>query len=391
MIDTFFSLSSLTTVAAFVSAFVIGISFGWCLEQAGLGSSKRIAGTFYFADMSFARTIFSAVASSALILLFLLALGFIESEALYATDRTVGALAVGGILFGIGLVVSGWCPATAVVGVVSGKLDALVFILGLLAGVVIFNESSSFIEPLVERGATGASFFYEELGLHFSEFALAFAFVAAAILWASEYMEKKAEQDQVKDLRGLWVFSIAMLLFSCSLLLFDRPATTVVSHDTGIHASDMMKMIEAGQVDISPVEVARELIAGNRKILMVDLRSEEKYDQWHIRGARHFEFAQLISQLQPYKSYDRIILYSDEQSKPSQVWVILQIYGFKNVYVMTDGLRGFFLRVLKPASLAAVPMSDEEKLEITLWRAYFLGSSMAVSSSVPVSAGYEEE
>lgn len=392
MIDTLFSLGSFTTVSAFISAFVVGIAFGWCLEQAGLGSSKRVAGTFYFTDMSFARAMFSAVACSSLILLFLLAVGLIEAEALYVTDKTLGAITIGGVLFGIGLVVSGWCPATAVVGIVSGKVDALVYVLGLMTGILIFNESSSFIKPHVDQGTTGATFLYEELGLHFSEFALIFVCVVVVTLWVSEYIEKKpvAAQIQTKDLRGLWVFSIVMLLFSCSLLLFDRPATTVAKDDVGTHALDVMRMIEAGQDGVSPEQVAKELIAGNRKILMVDLRSEEKYDKWHVRGARRFEFAQLISKLQPFKSFDRIVLYSDEQTKPSQVWVILQNYGFKNVYVMTDGLRGFFLRVLKPASLRSVPISDEEKLEISLWRAHFLGSSMAVGSSVPVGAAFEQ-
>ena len=36
--------------------------------------------------------------------------------------------------FGIGFVIGGWCPGTAAVGMVSGRFDALIFLVGAMIG-----------------------------------------------------------------------------------------------------------------------------------------------------------------------------------------------------------------------------------------------------------------
>ncbi|MDD2998713.1 MAG: hypothetical protein PHV05_06585, partial [Candidatus Riflebacteria bacterium] len=68
-----------------------------------------------------------------------------------------------------------------------------------------------------------------------------------------------------------------------------------------------------------------------------------------------------------------------------QAWVVLLAAGYKNVCVLADGLQGFFVRVLQPASLRSENLDDKQKLEISAWRAMFLGSGMAVGAAEPVS------
>jgi uncharacterized membrane protein YedE/YeeE len=45
---------------------------------------------------------------------------------------------VGGVLFGLGFLIGGYCPGTAVVGVMSGKYDAIAFLGGMVGGIWIF-------------------------------------------------------------------------------------------------------------------------------------------------------------------------------------------------------------------------------------------------------------
>jgi hypothetical protein len=47
---------------------------------------------------------------------------------------------VGGLLLGVGFVVGGYCPGTACVGLATGKIDALVNLLGIFAGIFFFGE-----------------------------------------------------------------------------------------------------------------------------------------------------------------------------------------------------------------------------------------------------------
>ena len=102
MIETYFSAGSLTTANAFLVSLIIGVSFGWCLEQAGFGSSRRLAGIFYFRDMAVLKVMFSAVVTAMLGLGFAVAFGAISLDAIYIPETILGAQIIGGFIFGIG-------------------------------------------------------------------------------------------------------------------------------------------------------------------------------------------------------------------------------------------------------------------------------------------------
>ena len=57
MIATFFGQEGLGSSAALALSLLIGFGFGVALEQAGFGSSRRLAGIFYFRDMTVLRVV----------------------------------------------------------------------------------------------------------------------------------------------------------------------------------------------------------------------------------------------------------------------------------------------------------------------------------------------
>ena len=64
MINTFYGIDQLVTspsAKTFLAAMVIGLFFGFALERAGFGSSRKLAGIFYFRDMTVLRVMFSAL------------------------------------------------------------------------------------------------------------------------------------------------------------------------------------------------------------------------------------------------------------------------------------------------------------------------------------------
>ena len=66
MITTFFGHDALGSSAAFVLSLLLGFGFGFALEQAGFGSSRRLAGIFYFRDMTVLRVMFTAMVTAML-------------------------------------------------------------------------------------------------------------------------------------------------------------------------------------------------------------------------------------------------------------------------------------------------------------------------------------
>jgi hypothetical protein len=77
MIETFYGLDTLDTPKAFLVALLIGCAFGFSLEQAGFGSSRRLAGIFYFRDMTVLKVMFTAMVTAMLGLQYCLAMGWV--------------------------------------------------------------------------------------------------------------------------------------------------------------------------------------------------------------------------------------------------------------------------------------------------------------------------
>jgi len=119
-------------------AIVFGIFFGLSLERGGLGNPHKLTGVFYLRDFTVPKVMFTAivVASSGLYLLSDLRL--LDLDRVYIIPTFFWPQIVGGALFGVGYIVSGYCPGTAMAGFATGRLDALITIIGVGAGSLLF-------------------------------------------------------------------------------------------------------------------------------------------------------------------------------------------------------------------------------------------------------------
>jgi hypothetical protein len=124
----------------FVIAFVIGIGFGFFLERAGFGSATKLAMQFYFRDLTVLKVMFTAIVTAMSGLIFLSATGWLDISLLYINPTYLWPGVVGGLIMGAGFIIGGYCPGTALVGVVTAKTDALFSVLGALLGMFVFGE-----------------------------------------------------------------------------------------------------------------------------------------------------------------------------------------------------------------------------------------------------------
>jgi uncharacterized membrane protein YedE/YeeE len=159
-------------------ALVVGLGFGFWLERAGFGSSRKLTAIFYLRDFAVLKVMFSAMATAAVGLQLLAALGYVDLAALFVPPSIVWPQAVGGLLFGLGLVAGGWCPGTAAVGVASGKFDALVFLLGAGLGSLAFAGVQPQLGGFLQAGACAVGALPEQLGVSGMNGALALLAVA---------------------------------------------------------------------------------------------------------------------------------------------------------------------------------------------------------------------
>ncbi len=145
----------LSPEANFFFALLLGISFGFVLERTGFTRASNIAGTFYFQNTAVPKIMGMTVITTTTWFIFFSTLGWIDLSQLYTPTTYIWPYLVGGMLFGLGMVISGYCPGTAVAGLATGKSDALFFILGLFGGMFIYFLSFDFIKDFANSSNLG--------------------------------------------------------------------------------------------------------------------------------------------------------------------------------------------------------------------------------------------
>ena len=375
MIETLYSTDMLNTAQGFLLALLIGLAFGFALEQAGFGSSRRLAGIFYFRDMAVLKVMFSGLVTAMLGLGYLTAAGWISLDAIYLLPTVYAAQIVGGLIFGVGFVVSGWCPGTAAVGIASGKIDAVVAIAGAMIGSILFNEMYPAVVPLM--GSSGVAFVYDSLGMSHAAFALALTVVAVGAFWGVEYLERgRKTGGHLFNTTFLRTFSAVLIVLAAGLFLVPAP-TLAEAGSIDVPAEETTQFLQAIQDaadHIEPEELAQRLMDQEPGLLVVDVRSAEEYTRFHLRNAVNVVLSDLPSYLEPYKDNGLIVLYSNGMTHPAQARDALAREGYGNVYILTDGLAGFVDRCLKPVSLRAEPLPEPLAAKVRQWRAYFLAN-----------------
>lgn len=132
-----------------VVAFVIGLGFGFFLERAGFGSARKLTAQFYLTDLAVFKVMFSAIVTAMLGVFYLSWAGLVDLSLVYVGTTYLLPQIVGGLLLGVGFVVGGYCPGTSVVGVATGRLDAVLFGFGILFGIFAFGQAYPAIEGFV--------------------------------------------------------------------------------------------------------------------------------------------------------------------------------------------------------------------------------------------------
>lgn len=141
MMGPLYAYEVIGQTGSFIAAVLLGVGFGFTLERAGFGDARNLVSIFYFRDMRVLRVMFTAIITAMLGLVILSLVGLFDYSVItkyYLLDTYLWPQLVGGIIFGLGFVIGGYCPGTGVVAVASGKYDAILFLLGLTGGILIF-------------------------------------------------------------------------------------------------------------------------------------------------------------------------------------------------------------------------------------------------------------
>lgn len=184
--------------ASLIFALVIGIAFGFFLERAGLGSAKKLTAQFYGRDMTVFKMMFTAIITAMIGLFWVNQFGVVNIELIYLTPTFVAPQIIGGLVFGVGFIVGGYCPGTSCVAGATGSLDGWMNVLGLLSGILIFGELYPYLESFYNATPMGALTFVDYFQLPGGVMVFILVIVALLGFWASEKTESRTTSSKAK-------------------------------------------------------------------------------------------------------------------------------------------------------------------------------------------------
>jgi uncharacterized protein len=186
-----FPLESISINAELGIALAVGVAFGWCLERAGLGSARKLVGQFYGRDFTVLKVMFSAIATAALGVFWLSRLGVLDASRIYVPETYLLPQAVGGAVFGAGMVAAGLCPGTSCVAAATGRRDGLAVVGGMLAGVLLFSLAFPLLAGFYEATPAGALTFPDLLNLSRATVTAALVAMALGAFAGAEAWERR--------------------------------------------------------------------------------------------------------------------------------------------------------------------------------------------------------
>jgi len=194
-------LSGISEEINLLIAFIIGIGFGFTLEQAGFSSSRKLAGMFYGYDITVLKVFFTAGITAMLGLLFMNYLGLIDMAIVYVNDFYMTSAIVGGVIMGAGFIIGGFCPGTSVCAAAIGKIDAMFFLGGGLIGILAFGWTYPLWEELYNSQHLGSIKLSDTIGIKDGLLALIVIIAAILMFWLGEKAEKRFKrEDIIKDI-----------------------------------------------------------------------------------------------------------------------------------------------------------------------------------------------
>jgi hypothetical protein len=121
-------------------------------------------------------------------------LGYVDMSQLYVHPTYLWGAIIGGVIMGVGFVAGGFCPGTSLCAVAIGKIDAIVYVVGIMIGVFIFSELFSIFEPIYDGYFYGNITLMDTFGFSAYWIVFIFAIIAIVAFVVTSFIHKKVKK-----------------------------------------------------------------------------------------------------------------------------------------------------------------------------------------------------
>lgn len=130
------------------AAALFGLAFGFLLQKGGVGKYHVLIGQLLLQDFTVVKVMLTAILVGMVGIFTLHRQGLVE---LAVKPTRLGANIIGGLVFGAGFGLIGYCPGTIAAALGQGSLDSLFAMAGLVAGSYLYAEASRALQGSVEK------------------------------------------------------------------------------------------------------------------------------------------------------------------------------------------------------------------------------------------------
>lgn len=376
MTAAFFPLTFPSDDVRLLTGLVIGFFFGFVLERAGFGNARKLAGQFYLTDMTVFKVMFTAILVAMIGFFGLQSLGLVDASLVWINPTFLPSQAVGGFLLGVGFVMSGLCPGTSVVSMMSGRIDAWVTFAGIFVGIAFFAVAADVVpgvETLYHMGSGEVSQLHRLLGAPALGLALAVLGVALLAFIGAEKVEAVFARDRAP---------IELTPPSRPRLKLAVGGSLAVAGGLAVALATPARTPSPFQMaSIAPLSLAQSLIERKPGLLILDLRSEPEVAKSIPGAVRSADEAAAAELLRTTPAQTTVVVY-DETGTLSEApasWPGTLQYRF-----LEGGFKGWQDQVLTPAEATTPFLKDREWILMqNQISAFFSGAAV---QSAPVAA-----
>jgi len=376
MSGALFPLSFPTDDLRLLTGLVIGFGFGFVLERAGFGNARKLAGQFYLNDMTVFKVMFTAILVAMVGLYGLSSLGLADTSMMWINPTYIPSQVVGGFLLGVGFIMSGLCPGTSVVSMVSGRIDGWVTFLGIFLGIALFTLTVDWVpglHALYVAGSGDVSLLQNVLGV--PALVLALIIVAGAVL-AFVGAEKVEEIFQAKRA-------------AVELTPPSRPRIKLAMG--GSLAVLAVAMLAAGSphavgaprpmLAMTPLELAKSIIGREPGLMVLDLRTDPGSEGVIPGAVPAPDPSSTLELLQAAPRGTLVVLFDQDGTltEAPPEWPAILEYRF-----LKGGWTGWEKDVLTPEELGTSSLAERERVQLqNQISAFFSGAAVQASSLAP--------
>lgn len=142
-----------TGTGLLVLAVVFGAAFGFLLHRGRVADYNTIIGQFLLKDFTVLKIMLTAIIVGGVGVFALVQLGYAQ---FHIKPADTLAISLGAALFGVGMVLYGYCPGTALAAIGGGSLHALIGAAGMLVGGIAYALTFDWVKAnILPVGAMG--------------------------------------------------------------------------------------------------------------------------------------------------------------------------------------------------------------------------------------------